>query len=203
VTHAKKSHRLRQQLAVEAARIMTEEGVLDFHTAKRKAADRVGVINDQVMPRNIEIELALKEYQAIFRAEQQPAQLSALRKTAITVMQLLSDFSPRLVGSVLRGSADQYTTIDIHLFSDNSLSLDWLLIEHHIPFNMSEREYRFKGDVIERYPLYLIEGEGDADVALTVFPERGVRQPPKSPLDGKSIQRASISEVQALLQKVP
>ncbi len=53
---------------------------------------------------------------------------------------------------------------------------------------------------IKRYPRYLIKDE-EAKVALAVFPKKGIRQVPKIPLDGKSIQRTSISEVQQLLQQ--
>jgi len=191
--------RMRQRLAVEAARIMSKESITDFHAAKCKAAKRLGITGEQNMPRNIEIELALKEYQTIFRPEQQAMELRSLRKTAIDIMNLLHDFSPRLVGPVLRGTADHYSAINIHLFTDSSQTLDWLLIEHHIPFTIDEREYRFNESELKRYPLYLIEDE-EAKIELTVFPEKGIRQAPKSPLDGKPIQRASIAEVQKLLQ---
>jgi len=192
--------RMRQRLAVEAARIMSEESITDFHAAKCKAAKRLGITDEQNMPRNIEIELALKEYQTIFRPEQQAVELRSLRKTAIDIMNLLRDLSPRLVGPVLRGTADHYSAINIHLFTDNSQTLDWLLIEHHIPFTINEREYHFNGHELKRYPLYLVEDD-EAKVELTVFPEKGIRQAPKSPLDGKPIQRASIAEVQKLLQQ--
>ncbi len=177
---------------------MSEEGLSDFLLAKRKAAQRIGVSNEQQMPRNIEIERALKEYQAIFRPQQQTAELNALRKSAVDIMSLLHSFSPRLVGPVLRGSADRYSPIQLHLFTDESQTLDWLLIDRHIPFNLSEREYRFNNGDVKRYPLYLIEDE-QANVELTIFPEKGIRQPPKSPLDGRPIQRASLSDVQKLL----
>ncbi|MCF6323482.1 MAG: hypothetical protein L3J89_04015 [Gammaproteobacteria bacterium] len=195
-----KTQRLRQRLAVEAARIMSEESLSGFQAAKQKAANRLGITGEQSMPRNIEIEQALKEYQAIFRPQQQANELLALRKTAIQIMNLLHDFSPRLVGPVLRGSANHHSAINIHLFTDNSQTLEWLLIERHIPFNVEEHEYRFNDGEIKRYPCYRVEDE-EARVELAVFPEKGIRQAPKGPLDGKPIQRASISEVQQLLQQ--
>ncbi len=198
--HTAKTHRMRQQLANEAARIMAEEGISDFHTARRKAANRIGVTNERHLPRNVEIELALKEYQAIFKRDLQPTRLRVLRKTAIEIMRLLERFSPRLVGAVLRGTADRHSAINIHLFTDNSQALDWLLMEHHIPFKIGERECRFNENDLRRQPLYLIE-DGEIEVELTVFPEIGIRQAPKSPLDGKPVQRASISDVEKLLQQ--
>ena len=50
---------LRQAVAEEAARIMREQGVDDFLLAKRKAAERLGVTDASILPRNTEIEAAL------------------------------------------------------------------------------------------------------------------------------------------------
>ena len=49
---------LRRALAQEAARIMAEHGIEDFLQAKRKAADRLGVQDVAVLPKNVEIEAA-------------------------------------------------------------------------------------------------------------------------------------------------
>ena len=51
---------LRRALAQEAARIMAEHGIEDFLQAKRKAADRLGVNDVAVLPKNVEIEEALR-----------------------------------------------------------------------------------------------------------------------------------------------
>ena len=45
---------------------MSEHGIRDFLTAKRKAAERFGVTDGSVLPKNIEIEDALAEYQRLF-----------------------------------------------------------------------------------------------------------------------------------------
>ena len=57
---------LRRALAQEAARIMAQHGIHDFLTAKRKAAERLGVTEASALPRNTEIEEALAEYQRLF-----------------------------------------------------------------------------------------------------------------------------------------
>src|SRR3954469_14225593 len=61
-----RAENLRRALAQEAARIMSEHGIRDFLTAKRKAAERFGVVDGSVLPRNTEIEDALAEYQRLF-----------------------------------------------------------------------------------------------------------------------------------------
>ena len=52
----------RHRLAHEAARLMAEGGIRDFHQAKLKAAARLGIHDDASLPRNREIEDALREY---------------------------------------------------------------------------------------------------------------------------------------------
>ncbi len=42
---------------------MAEHGIEDFLQAKRKAADRLGVNDVAVLPKNVEIEAALREHQ--------------------------------------------------------------------------------------------------------------------------------------------
>jgi hypothetical protein len=102
--HAR-SDNLRRALAQEAARIMAQHGIHDFLTAKRKAADRLGVTDSSALPRNTEIEAALAEYQRLFDAPTHRRSLEAQRRAALRVMHWLSQFQPRLVGAVLSGTA--------------------------------------------------------------------------------------------------
>ena len=53
---------LRHAIAQEAARLMAEHGIQDFYVAKRKAAERYGVVDGAFLPRNTEIEAALMSY---------------------------------------------------------------------------------------------------------------------------------------------
>src|SRR5450755_4279257 len=70
---------LRHALAQEAARVMAEHGIRDFLVAKRKAAERFGVTDGAVLPKNTEIEMALVEYQRLFGADSHAESLQAQR----------------------------------------------------------------------------------------------------------------------------
>src|SRR5580698_2409820 len=94
-----RSGNLRRALAQEAARIMAQQGIHDFLTAKRKAADRLGVTDTSALPRNTEIEAALAEYQRLFDAGGHEQTLQQQRRAALHAMHWLSQFEPRLVGS--------------------------------------------------------------------------------------------------------
>ena len=66
-THAQtRTRERRQHLAFEAARLMAEGGIRDYHQAKLKAAQRLGIHDDASLPRNCEIDEALRDYQRLF-----------------------------------------------------------------------------------------------------------------------------------------
>ena len=119
---------MRQAIAREAARLMIEHGHEDYGFAKRKAAERFGVIDLAVLPKNTEIEEALAEHQRLFAPDAHASELSAMRNTALEAMRLLAEFEPRLVGPLLSGTATAHNDITLHLFADTprrSRSSSW------------------------------------------------------------------------------
>src|SRR6476646_4839779 len=122
--HPTRADNLRRALAQEAARIMAEHGIRDFLIAKRKAAERMGVTDvAAVLPRNVEIEDALAEYQRLFGGESHVESLHAQRRAALNAMLYLQEFEPRLVGSVLGGTATENSDVQLHLFTDSAESV--------------------------------------------------------------------------------
>ena len=189
---------LRQAVAEEAARIMREQGVDDFLQAKRKAADRLGVTDASILPRNTEIEAALVAHQRLFAADRHEASLVALRRSALEAMRLMADFQPRLVGPVLTGTASPHSEITLHLFAEIPEAVSLKLEERGVPHEVLERRLRYERDRIVSYPaLRFVAGRQTVDAV--VFPLDGIRQAPSSPVDGKPMRRASAAEVEALL----
>jgi hypothetical protein len=189
---------LRQAVAEEAARIMREQGVDDFLLAKRKAADRLGVTDASILPRNTEIEAALVAHQRLFAADRHEADLAAMRRSALEAMRLMSDFQPRLVGPVLTGTASAHSEINLHLFTESPEAVSIRLEERGVPHEVLERRLRYERDRVVSYPaLRFVAGRQTVDAV--VFPLDGIRQAPSSPVDGKPMRRASAAEVEALL----
>src|ERR1700748_3248276 len=120
---------LRRALAQEAARLMAERGINDFLTAKRKAAERFGVTDGGLMPRNVEVEDALAEYQRLFGGSAYSESLEARRRAALEAMRRLESFAPRLVGPVLSGTATRHSEVQLHLFSERPESVTLWLME--------------------------------------------------------------------------
>jgi hypothetical protein len=189
---------LRQAVAGEAARIMREQGVADYLLAKRKAAERLGVTDASILPRNTEIEAALVAHQRLFGAGRHETDLAALRRSALEAMRLMADFQPRLVGPVLAGTASSHSEINLHLFSDSPEAVSLRLEDRGIPHEVLERRLRFERDRSVSFPaLRFVAGRQTVDAV--VFPLDGIRQAPQSPVDGRPMRRASPAEVEALL----
>lgn len=191
--------RMRQRLAIEAARIMTEEHVSDYYKAKHKAAERLGAANTRNLPRNDEVERALLEYQRLFRADSQPATLRQLRETALHAMAFLSRFNPRLVGTVLRGTADLHTEITLHVFAETPEDISLFLMDHDIPHQHSDKRLTLTSGETVSYPAYRFIVE-EVPMLLVVFPGNGLRQSVRSEVDGRPVQRATLNEVRYLLE---
>ncbi len=197
-----KAQQMRLRLAQEAAQILLQNGSRDYYAAKHKAALHLGAADTRNMPSNTEIESALQEYQRIFRADTQPAELRRLREAALQAMQFFRDFNPRLVGSVLRGTADEHSVVTLHVIAAAVEDVDLFLLQYNIPFEMGEKRVRFQADVIQNLPVYRFVAE-DVPIEMVIFPQDGPRQPPLSPLDSKPMQRADIHALEKLLQTEP
>lgn len=188
----------RQQLAQVAARLMAEQGIRDFRAAKQKAAQQLGIdVRHSVLPRNTEIEAALAEYQRLFAGPQQSQELAAMRQSALSAMRFLHAFAPRLVGDVLSGLANAHSDIQLHVFADHSESFDLFLAEHGIPFELVDRRYRF-ADGYRFYPAFRFMA-GEHGFEATLFPQGGLREAPRSLVDGAPMDRAAVARVAQLV----
>lgn len=195
---ARKQAAQRQQLAQIAAQLMAEQGIRDFRIAKQKAAQQMGINpRSTALPKNTEVEAALAEHQRLFAGEEQPAQLLAMRRSAISAMRFLAEFRPRLVGDVLSGLANAHSDIQLHVFADHSESFDLFLDSKGISFDLVDRRYRFANDYYF-YPAFRFLA-GEHGFEATLFPQSGLREAPRSLVDGLPMQRANIDEVEQLV----
>ncbi len=188
----------RQRLAHEAARLMAEGGIRDFHQAKLKAASRLGIHDDASLPRNREIEDALREYQRLFAGKAHTAGLRQRREAALRAMEFLSGFSPRLVGPVLEGTADATTPVHLHVHSDDPDAVTRWLEDHRVPAESRERRLRMDRERVADVPVWVFSAE-ELGFDLTVLPHDALRQAPLSSVDEKPMKRVSIAQLRQLL----
>jgi hypothetical protein len=193
------SNRMRELITQEAARIMAEEMLHDFRLAKQKACQRLGYDGRSGLPGNEEIQAALQQYISLFKSATQPGLLQDLRREALEAMEFLQAFQPRLVGAVLKGTADRFSPINLHVFADPVESVLQFLVEKKIPYDLGSRHFVYRNGREEDVTLCQFQA-GERQFQLSLFPLVGLREPPSSAVDGRPIERAAMQDVKALLQ---
>ena len=195
------TERTRQVLAQEAARIIVNHGVRDYRVAKQKAAERLGVSARGVLPGNPEIEAAVAEHLQLFGGDEHADRLRLMRVAALGAMELLADFTPRLVGPVLAGTADENSVINLHVFTDSPESVAFALEHMGISYRVYERRLKSRHNQFETYPGFEFH-HNHSPIQATVFPVDGIRQAPMSPVTKKPMKRVDAAAVQEMLEHV-
>ena len=197
-SRSRRDSNLRSHIAYIAARMMAEDGVADFATAKNKAARQAGLADSKILPDNSEIEEALREYQGLYQKDEQPLHLRRLREVAVKVMRDFEPFRPALVGSVLAGTAGQFSDVNLQVFTDDPKALTMFLLNRRYRFDEGSRRVR-RGERMDPVPQISLEVE-DVTVTLTVLDRDDERSAPRARLEaGDAPQRARLADVEALL----
>jgi hypothetical protein len=162
-------NRLRQRIAVEAARLIAEEGITEYGLAKKKAAARLGMPESRNLPRTEDIEAALIEHQRLFGASEHTQRLTHLRKLALEAMRFLADFSPILVGGVWNGSAGKFSPIRLHLFPHAPEDVILKLLNAKIPFEEKSHTPPPEAELPSEQPALHFYAD-DTRVELLLYP---------------------------------
>lgn len=192
------TERARRVLAQEAARIIVDHGIRDYRVAKQKAAERLGVGLRGALPGNAEIEAAVAEHLQLFDGESHDDRLRLMRVAALSAMELLASFAPRLVGPVLAGTADENSAVNLHVFADSAEVVAMELAELGVSYKPYERRLKSRRDRLDTFAGFEFH-HGNNPIQATVFPVDGIRQAPISPIDGKPMRRADSDAVQEML----
>lgn len=193
-----RANETRRRIALEAARLISESGLRDYRQAKEKAAARLGVFDEGSMPKNAEIEDALREHQRLFDAEDHPRRLRRLREAAREGMRFFAAFEPRLVGAVLDGTADAHSLVCLHLHGDDPRGVLELLQGRRVPYDEQSRRVRIDRGTSIDVPVLRFDA-GDARFDVTVLPFDLLRQAPLDRGGERPMPRATPAMLDALL----
>ena len=127
--------REQQEVAQTAARLIVEDG-LDYASARRKALQEHGEGGRRLRdgPSNEVIEDEVRAHIAIFHADTQPAELRALRETALRWMLRLAAFRPHVGGAVWRGTATRQSVVRIDLYCDDTKAPEHALLDRGVDY---------------------------------------------------------------------
>lgn len=180
---------------------MYEEGVGEYRDAKRKAAKRFGPEKSlslgSHLPSNAEIHAQLRRLIETYEEKEHPERLKKLRYAALSYMEMLEEFSPLLVGSVLTGAVTSTSDIDLHLFAPSVEDVEERLDALEIPFETETVPIRKGNEIIEYTHIY-IQHE-DTLVECSVYPPEDKHRRTISSITGKAMERASITKLRRLI----
>jgi hypothetical protein len=130
-----------EEIAAAAARLVVEEG-MEYAGAKQRAARdllrRGG--RRSALPTSEEVENAVREHISLFCADNQAAELLALRQVARNWMQRLTPFRPHLSGAVWRGTATRLSCVHLDLYCEDSKATQIALINAGVDFDDNSQE---------------------------------------------------------------
>ena len=189
----------RSRIAHLAARLMAEDGIEDYATAKRKAARQAGIPDTRQLPTNEEIDAALRTHQTLYGGEEHVERLRELRTRALAVMRDLERFNPYLTGSVLNGNAGKYADINLQLFTDNEKGVELYLMQRGGQYKAGQRRL-WIGEAVRTVPTFTVDDAG-VEIEMVVLALDDLRVPVKATPDGKPVERARAPAVQALLEE--
>lgn len=191
---------LRTQIATLAARMVAQDGA-DYGTAKRKAARQLlgeaqANAKRDLLPDDLQVEEAVRQYHALFNAGTQPARLHHLRTIALEVMEQLADYNPFLTGAVLNGTAGEHDDIHLQLFADSAKEVQIWLLNKNVNIEIGEADH-FKGprhDPVETVS-FIYRDEG---VHVELYEQHDLRGAKKQ-RSGDRPARVDIAELRTLL----
>ncbi len=192
--------KLRQAIALEAARLMYERVESEYFTAKRKAAKRLcrRGVKPEDLPSNAEIREHIQLFARMHEGEQRTRHLRDMRLEALRLMRLLRPFRPRLIGSVMTGHVRKGSDIDLHVFSDSPALITDLLEQAGCQYDLERKQVVKHGEARVFTHIHVFDR---FNFELTVYPEDKAHYIFKSSITGKPIERASIGELEELLTR--
>lgn len=144
----------------------------EYKQAKKRAA---ATLRARVLPSNLEVANELDQIAEESEGSERKDQLLRMRVEAQTIMEALKDFSPRLIGSVWRGTTNKNSDIDVLAFSNDPVNARNRLKEHGFDVARSGWMSVTKdGRKESSFHIYLLLASGDeAEVVVRSMDSRG------------------------------
>jgi len=149
----------RSSVAAEAARLLYSGAAEEYIKAKEMAAASLGA---KAVPSNYEVAVELDRLADEAEGGERQRRLVEMRKTALGVMKSLSAFSPRLIGSVWRGTARRGSDVDVVALAEAPMRVEAALTGYGI---LEKGEVTFKGGV-HAYHIKLTVGSDEVEVVV-------------------------------------
>jgi len=151
--HRKPSDFIKDKVAMEAALLLYTQQEKEFKQAKRRAAKTLA---SRMLPSNKDIAQELDKIADDMEGPARKERLAQMRKSALSIMVMLGEFHPRLVGSVWRGTSHKNSDIDIEVFTTEHAKVLGRLKQNSFLVRKAELQSVTKGNENEKaFHIYL------------------------------------------------
>ena len=183
----------RSSVAREAARLLYSGAAEEYIQAKEMAVASLGV---RGKPSNYEVAVELDRLADEREGGERQRRLAEMRGTALAVMRGLASFSPRLIGSVWRGTARRGSDVDVVALARSPKEVEKALADYEI---REKGEVNFKGGVHAYH--FKLEAGGDEIEIIVRAPAEYTED--KCDIYGDVKRGVTLPELERLLRVDP
>lgn len=191
---------LREKVAREAAVLLYSAQEKEYRQAKLRAKQ---ALKTRILPSNREVARELDRLADEIEGSSRKERLLQMRKDALSLMVLLGDLHPRLVGSVWRGTAHKNSDIDIEIFSEDSDVVLRRLRQVNVNVKRAEWQSVTKGNHVETaLHMYVsLASSNEAEVIMR-DPEK-MNAAEKCEIYGDTVKGLNIHQLRRVLTQNP
>jgi predicted nucleotidyltransferase len=196
----RRSDSVREKVAREAAVLLYTEQEKEYKQAKCRAAK---TLRTKILPSNRDVALELDKVAEEIEGSARRERLAQMRKDALSLMVVLGDLHPRLVGSVWRGTAGQNSDIDIEVFFSDPKIVTERLEKGALKIRKAEWQSITKGDVVETaFHIFIVLQSGyEVELIVRVPEKMGAIE--KDEIYGDTIRGLDMHKLRKVLLEDP
>ena len=153
-------------IASKAAELISQEGIRNYHFAKKKAAKYLGLSDKEILPSNYEIDKELILFKNLYQKVDHDL-VQNLKKEALKIMILFERYKPFISNQFLEGIITKYPIIEINLFTDDIKEIEYILLNQNIHFEIIDVNIH-KKNTLKTLSIYKIDGY-EFPIELKIF----------------------------------
>jgi len=191
------------EIAVEAAKIIIEEGVDESYSAIKKAIKRLNINNYTNLPSDADILEQIKIYQSLHLvtdlvSKNSSDNIKKLYSIIYNIMQLFKSFEPKLIYSLLLECGIPQGPIKLLVTVDTTEEIAFFLMHNNIAYHTEQWRLFINKQQSTDLPAYSFVVD-HYSIKLMLLTEKHRKTAPMDPTSGKPIKKLSIAQVSNLL----
>jgi len=194
------SSSIKDRVAKEAAILLYTQQEKEYKQAKQRATDTLRV---RRLPSNKDVANELDKIAEEMEGSARKEKLVQMRKDALSLMVILGDFHPRLVGSAWRGTAHKNSDIDVEVFTSDYRAVLERLRQNGFATERADWQVVTKGLRTERaLHVYIALTSGNRVELVVRNPEK-IKETDRCEIYGDIIKGLNIHQLRRILLADP